>query len=63
MAKKVSDELVVSYQLLDPINNQQVIISGKKSISVAGKATEQVSLADSFTNPRLWSAESRIYIL
>ncbi len=57
VAKKVSDQLVVSYQLLDPMNNQQVILSGKKSISVAGKDTEQVSLADSFANPRLWSAE------
>ena len=58
LAKHNSGKLTVAYQLLDPSNNLKPVISAEKTISIDSEDKQQVSLTGSFSQPRLWNAET-----
>jgi len=57
-AKHNSGKLTVAYQLLDPSNQLNPVISAKKTISINSEKTKEIRLAGSFAKPRLWNAET-----
>jgi beta-galactosidase len=57
-AEQNSGKLTVAYQLLDPSNQFEPVLSGNRTISIDSAKTKEISLAGSFAKPRLWNAET-----
>jgi beta-galactosidase len=57
-AKHNSGKLTVAYQLLDPSNQLNPVISAKKTISIDSEKTKEIRLVGSFAKPKLWNAET-----
>ncbi len=57
-ADSKSEELNLSYQLLDPSNHLRAIIADSKPVKINAAGEVEVSMVGAFKNPRLWSAET-----
>ncbi|WNC73233.1 glycoside hydrolase family 2 TIM barrel-domain containing protein [Thalassotalea psychrophila] len=54
----VAAEQTVEYQLLDPSNDMNIVMSGTSKLDQQAAATDKVSLYGKLANPKLWTAET-----